>query len=269
MVIKIQSSNCLEYDEKKYVLIPEDFISATIEMNNNCLYLGLLVFLLFKCGNDGFVTMSIEYAITWLELNPQKFNGINQRLLDNLILLKQKGYINFDEEMVANLNWNWVTFFEVEVFKDNIINKSNRQCKLVPLYYDELQKIMKCNLRECLGKTSNDRLNINNLRLLWIFLYIRLKTNLLRGNKPEAYSEKNLILYDKLRVNRYVCEEALRILCNLKLIYRERYDDTCDIYCNYYKRSNGNLLAYGEEYYSKEIKKEIIRLEKDGDFWVW
>lgn len=229
-------------------------------------------YLSVKCGIDGTAMISLNHMASWSGRKPDKHKGkVNDRLLKSLSYISDIGYASFKDDP------SHATFAEVRFDKDAVddVCDESKKSRYAVLYVDEVDKIMSSDIIPSIDKESS------LLLLAYLKMIIPRRKNELyaeEGNArdrriryPEAYNARYIDIAEELNMSPRTVSNAADALKSLGIVYsesmpRERGDDGewytgHTLFCNFYKREGGNLLASGEGYYLNEIdnKKDMLR----------
>ena len=260
--------------EIKYFAIP-----ASIILNSNINDKRVTIFSYFSKRKDleNELLFSINHIVKWMGKQPNRHtNGINNKIIEIVSYLKDRGYLTFSEELNDSLI-------------DAIFNvsKVQQECDediFAIVYLDELKKIL---------NYQSDIFSNTDIILL-VFAYLRMKIYRRRNNltlqeinvdnkndhkydiesrrliSPDAYNCYYCEIAQELGLSNRIVSKAVEALKDLDLIYLEplpriKYDNKWrtdhTIFCNTYKREGSYLLATGEDYYLAEIKNKKKKLK--------
>lgn len=260
----------LEGDSSIYFRVPASII---LDREADEKRISAFSFFSIRRGMDNTLTFTINNMVKWLNRKPDRHSGgTNDKLLSETLRLSEAGYISLSGKL-GNTSEADMTFNMKKVSDE--CNESN----FAIIYLDELKKIMSYNDKGTDG-------------ILLVFAYLRMKI-IRRRNElfPEEISDKGMkhdiedrqsrnpdaydcYLYeiaDSLGLSARVVSKAIDALGEMKLIYSEQLPKTSyegkwqtnrTIFCNWYKREKGSLLASGDEYYLPEVKNKKKRLLK-------
>lgn len=237
-------------------------------------------------GLSGEVTFSINDIVTWsgkkTDRHPKGINEKVARIIDYLCEERYLGRISIPKHSsLVSTSFN--------------LDKVQQECdtkRFAVIYTDELAKIISCS--------ASLRDSYHNVDvILLVFAYLRMKIYRRRNrlfpeeinvqNKndyfldiearrmcmPEAYDDYFSDIAYELGLTDRAVSAAVTALNELGLIYSEalprikrideygnekwRTDRT--IFCNTYKREMQYLLAFGSDYYMREIRNKKIKLK--------
>lgn len=232
-----------------------------------------LSFFSIRRGMDNSLTFTINGMAKWLGRKPDRHSGgTNDKLISETKRLADNGYISLS----GNLGNTSEADMTLNLKK--ISDECSGDCFAV-IYLDELRKIL-----------SYDDKGVDAILLVFAWLRMRImrRRNKLfpeemsgngierdiekrKANKPDAYDCYLYEIAEPLGLSARVVSKAIDALKEMKLIYSEQLPKTSyngkwqtnrTIFCNWYKRENGSLLAYGEEYYMTEVKNKKKKLLK-------
>lgn len=268
----------IDFNSSAYFMIPSSII-----LNKNMGDKRITAFSFFstKRGLGCDLDFSLNRLVEWTGRKPDRHsNGINNKFADVIKCLIDNDYIEVSGE-IKNTSYT-EAFFKLE----NVVQECKHD-RFAVVYLDELKKIL--NYRNPNPKDSF----LNNDVLLLLFVYLRMmifrrRNKLLpeeinlenkcdheydirvrRMRSPDTYNDYYCEIAEKLGMSQRTVSKATEILKELKLIYSEQLPRTKHdekwttnhtIFCNYYKREGGYLLASGEEYYMSEINRKKKKL---------
>lgn len=248
----------------------------------------------FKGLNNQCV-FSIKSMLKWMNIKPCRTNqnGSNYRLLNIIKYFKNIGYIDYSsDEFESGIGISWKEAKLVTVNTNKINDDCTKQA-FITCYYDEVKKILDLNQQEIKLVLDYDKKhsNINNLKLLYLFMYCRY--NIIMRKNTVTFTKYGTMSYEeemRMKIKQYPeayncyykdiaydiglkiqdIDEGFKLLEYLKLIHCERlknirvdnddgeyiFKKNYAVITNYYKREKGMLLAYGSDYFSKEIRNK-------------
>lgn len=248
-------------------MIPCSIISAS---HINDKRVAVFSYFSLRRGLDYRVIFTINDIVKWIGKKPSRHaKGINAKIVDVIAYINNKGYISIDVDIDNSHDVDAVLNIET------ILNECDCE-RFAVVYVDELRKIMEF---EDDGFSSNET-------VLLVFAYLRMmiprRRNTFmpgdtdvesrRTSSPEAYDCYLSDIADYLGISKRMVSKSIDILEKLNLI---RYMDIpkinkngkwitrTTIFCNFYKREGGYLLASGKEYYEAEINSKKKKLKYD------
>lgn len=218
------------------------------------------------------IAFSINKLVLWCGFKPNPHHGmINDVFIEIIEKLNRNEYIKIDEDLLYSQSSKLIKAeFNIEKYFD-LIDKEH----FAMVYLDEIKKIMSYDF------STKNRV-MTNCNLLTVFSYLRYKI-VLRSTfsneeeNPEVYYRYYGDIGDEIRINPKVLSELFTILQDdLGIIYRRHikkqvlkngkkvWITTPTVFCNTYKRFNGNLLCSGEDYYLKEVRNHAKNIRSNS-----
>ena len=260
----------LEGDSSIYFRVPASII---LDKDSDERRISTFSFFSIRRGMDNSVTFTINGMAKWLNKKPDRHSGgTNDKLSIETTHLAEQGYISLSGKLGNTSEAD-------AVFN---LSKVSNECDgdyFSIIYLDELKKILSYDSK---GTDA----------ILLVFAYLRMKVMRRRNElfpeeisnkgmehdiksrqlkKPEAYDCFLYEIADDLGLSTRTVSNAVDALNEMRLIYSEQLPRTSNngkwqtnrtIFCNWYKRENGSLLASGEDYYLPEVKNKKIKLRK-------
>ena len=253
----------------RYINIPASLI---FDLQTDAKDLAAFTFLSVKRSVDDSVTFSLpDGLVKWNGFTPNRSaNKINQKFIESLEKLKEKGYIS---DITKSSSWYTLTFNSQKVYDEC------QEYSFAVLYVDEIEKVIQHR------NTDGDKyLNIPVLLFMLMFFRnsiirrpnkIRQKEDNVENRRllfPEAYNDKFVNISKKLGVPPRTVAKATSILEELGLIVTDRSYNvriandefrTQDIiFANPYKREGSYLLDDSPEYSRREIKNKEKKIQQ-------
>lgn len=268
----------LDSHSNKYIVIP----SSVILGSKSCEKL-VTVFSYFfiKRGLDDAVSSSVNMIAKWCGKTPNRGQrGVSAKLLAAVNKLNEDEFISISDSpsgasiVESNVNLSMITK----------LCQEDKE-RFATVYVDEILRIIRYD-----GLSSSNKILDNDV-LLRVFAYLRMMIYR-RKSDPSAtqYGDNderkvrttetyNCYIQDiaeELGLSPSIMSDAIAVLREMELIYFEplprlKYDDSMwrtghTIFCNWYKRENGYLVAEGSAYYEEEVKnrkKQLKFVHKD------
>lgn len=276
------SDNTLyEYDSKSkldgndgvYFRIPKEVI---INNDSNDMLITTFMFFAVRRGLDDKVMFNINWMVKWHGKNSDRHSrGINSKFVSAINRLCDLGYVSL-EDAIENIKM-CIAEFNTKKVKDEC-----DEDYFAIVYLDEYNKIMRYDTKSKY---------INNDVLLRVYAYLKMnirnRSNRLsneeacqdnpietrRIRRPEAMNLYYRDEAEELGISERAMSQAVKVLHELGLLYYEplprvkvdgKWRTNHTLVCNMYKRENGYLLSYGDDYYIREISNKKKLLMKIG-----
>ena len=263
----------LDSHSSKYIVIPSSVILDGKECEK---LVTVFSYFFIKRGLDDAVSSSINMIAKWCGKNPNRSQrGISAKLLDAVNKLNEDGFISVSDNpsganiVETNVNLGMITK----------LCQEDRE-RFATVYIDEVLKIVRYD-----GFGSSNK-TLDNDVLLHVFTYLRMMIYR-RKSDPSAtqYGDNderkvrttetyNCYIQDmaeELGLSPAIASDAIAVLRKMELIYFEplsrlKYDDSTwrtghTVFCNWYKRESGYLVAEGSAYYEEEVKNRKKQLK--------
>lgn len=246
----------------------EDIVIHTQDRIPDSKLIAAYVFFWKHSDKNNEIAFSINKLVSWCGFKPDPHHGmINDVFIEIIKKLIKNEYIKMDENLLRSQNSKLIKAeFNIEKYLD-LIDKEH----FAMVYLDEIKKIMSYNF------STKNRL-MTKCNLLTVFSYLRYKI-VLRSmfsneeENPEVYYRYYRDISDETGINPKILSELFTILQNdLGIIYRRHikkqvirngkkvWITTPTVFCNMYRRINGNLICSGEDYYLKEIRNHAKKI---------
>lgn len=263
----------LDSHSNKYIVIP----SSVILDSKNCEKLvTAFSYFFIKRGLDDAVSFSTNMIVKWCGKVPNRNpTGISTKLLAAVNKLNEDGFISISDSpsganiVEADINLSMITK----------LCQEDRE-RFATVYIDEILEIIRYDGLNPLNKI------LDNDVLLRVFAYLRMMIYR-RKSDPSAtqYGDNderkvrttetyNCYIQDmaeELGLSPAIASDAIAALREMELIYFEplprlKYDDSTwrtghTIFCNWYKRESGYLVAKGSKYYEEEVRNRKKQLK--------
>lgn len=234
-------------------------------------------FFSMRRGFDNTVTFTLNGMSKWLNKKPDRHaGGVNDRLRIETERLADNGYISVDGKIGNSTEADAV--FNV----DKVTDECDKNLFAV-IYLDELRKILEY---DDLVKCRDSML----LVFAWLRMRIMRRRNKLypeeinsdgtndtfkdidarKKKSPDAYDCWYCDIADEIGISDRVVSKCVDALMDIGLIYSEqlprtkrdgKWQTNHTVFCNFYKRENGMLLANGKKYYLEEISNKKKKLK--------
>lgn len=261
----------LDRTQSSYFVIPGNII-----MNNDMNDKRCTVFSYFSIrrGLDDNILYTVNDIVEWTNRTPNRHkNGINTKFIESIEQISECGVIHTLDKP------NRTSLSKARIYMDVISNEC-KENRFSTIYIDELNKIL--NYENPNPKDSFFNVDI----MILVFSYLRMmiprrKNRLMpednrdidkRKEKfPDAYDCYQNDIANDLNISQKSVSKAINALKELGLIYNEElpriqingaWHTPSTIFCNFYKRESGVLLAEGKRYYMEEIKNKKKKLLK-------
>lgn len=263
----------LDSRSSKYIVIPSSVILDGKECEK---LVTVFSYFFIKRGLDDMVSSSINMIAKWCGKNPNRSQrGISAKLLAAVNKLNEDGFISVSDNpsganiVETNVNLGMITK----------LCQEDRE-KFATVYIDEILKIVKYD-----GLSSSNK-TLDNDVLLHVFAYLRMMiyrrksdpsatqygdNDERRIRTTETYNCYIQDMAEELGLSPAIASDAIAVLREMELIYFEplprlKYDDSTwrtghTIFCNWYKRESGYLVAEGSTYYEEEVKNRKKQLK--------
>lgn len=267
-----------EYDDKVklegsssvYFRVPASII---LDKDSDDKRVSAFSFFSMRRGFDNTVTFTLNGMAKWLNKKPDRHSGgVNDKLGIETKRLADKGYISLDGK-IGNSSEADATFN---------VDKITEECDsswFAVIYLDELRKILEYR------QSGKDSIK-NSDSILLVFAWLRMKIMRRRSKlfpeevnvdgsndkykdidarkkkAPDAYDCYYYDIANEVGISARTVAKCVDALNDMGLIYSEQLPRTSKdgkwqtnhtVFCNYYKRENGMLLANGKKYYLEEI----------------
>lgn len=261
----------LDRMQSSYFVIPGNII-----MNNDMNDKRCTVFSYFSIrrGLDDYILYTVNDIVEWTNRTPNRHkNGINTKFIESIEHMSKRG-------MIHTLNKPNHTSLSKACIHMDVISNECKENRFATVYIDELNKIL--NYENPNPKDSFFNVDI----ILLVFSYLRMMIPK-RKNKfmpednrniderrmkfPDAYDCYQNDIANDLNISQKSVSKAIDALKEIGLIYHEelprvqrdgKWHTSSTIFCNFYKRESGMLLAEGKRYYMEEIKNKKNKLLK-------
>lgn len=268
----------LDSRSNKYIVIPSSVILDGKECEK---LVTVFSYFFIKRGLDDTVSSSINMIAKWCGKNPNRSQrGISAKLLAAVNKLNEDGFISVSDNpsganiVETNVNLGMITK----------LCQEDRE-RFATVYIDEILKIVRYD-----GLSSSNK-TLDNDVLLHVFAYLRMMiyrrksdpsatqygdNDERRVRTTETYNCYIQDMAEELGLSPAIASDAIAVLREMELIYFEplprlKYDDSTwrtghTIFCNWYKRESGYLVAEGSVYYEEEVrnrKKQLKFVPKD------
>lgn len=263
----------LDSHSSKYIVIPSSVILDGKECEK---LVTVFSYFFIKRGLDDTVSSSINMIAKWCGKNPNRSQrGISAKLLAAVNKLNEDGFISVSDNpsganiVETNVNLGMITK----------LCQEDRE-RFATVYIDEILKIVKYD-----GLSSSNK-TLDNDVLLHVFAYLRMMiyrrksdpsatqygdNDERRVRTTETYNCYIQDMAEELGLSPTIASDAITALREMELIYFEplprlKYDDSTwrtghTIFCNWYKRESGYLVAEGSTYYEEEVKNRKKQLK--------
>lgn len=263
----------LDSRSSKYIVIPSSVILDGKECEK---LVTVFSYFFIKRGLDDTVSSSINMIAKWCGKNPNRSQrGISAKLLAAVNKLNEDGFISVSDNpsganiVETNVNLGMITK----------LCQEDRE-RFATVYIDEILKIVKHD-----GLSSSNK-TLDNDVLLHVFAYLRMMiyrrksdpsatqygdNDERRVRTTETYNCYIQDMAEELGLSPAIASDAIAALREMELIYFEplprlKYDDSMwrtghTIFCNWYKRESGYLVAEGSTYYEEEVKNRKKQLK--------
>ena len=268
----------LDSHSSKYIVIPYSVILDGKECEK---LVTVFSYFFIKRGLDDTVSSSINMIAKWCGKNPNRSQrGISAKLLAAVNKLNEDGFISVSDNpsganiVETNVNLGMITK----------LCQEDRE-RFATVYIDEILKIVRYD-----GLSSSNK-TLDNDVLLHVFAYLRMMiyrrksdpsatqygdNDERRVRTTETYNCYIQDMAEELGLSPAIASDAIAALREMELIYFEplprlKYDDSMwrtghTVFCNWYKRESGYLVAEGSAYYEEEVrnrKKQLKFVPKD------
>lgn len=263
----------LDSRSSKYIVIPSSVILDGKECEK---LVTVFSYFFIKRGLDDTVSSSINMIAKWCGKNPNRSQrGISAKLLAAVNKLNEDGFISVSDNpsganiVETNVNLGMITK----------LCQENRE-RFATVYIDEILKIVRYD-----GFSSSNK-TLDNDVLLHVFAYLRMMiyrrksdpsatqygdNDERRIRTTETYNCYIQDMAEELGLSPAIASDAIAVLREMELIYFEplprlKYDDSMwrtghTIFCNWYKRESGYLVAEGSVYYEEEVRNRKKQLK--------
>lgn len=263
----------LDSRSSKYIVIPSSVILDGKECEK---LVTVFSYFFIKRGLDDTVSSSINMIAKWCGKNPNRSQrGISAKLLAAVNKLNEDGFISVSDNpsganiVETNVNLGMITK----------LCQEDRE-RFATVYIDEILKIVKYD-----GLSSSNK-TLDNDVLLHVFAYLRMMiyrrksdpsatqygdNDERRVRTTETYNCYIQDMAEELGLSPTIASDAITALREMELIYFEplprlKYDDSMwrtghTVFCNWYKRESGYLVAEGSAYYEEEVKNRKKQLK--------
>lgn len=263
----------LDSRSSKYIVIPSSVILDGKECEK---LVTVFSYFFIKRGLDDTVSSSINMIAKWCGKNPNRSQrGISAKLLAAVNKLNEDGFISVSDNpsganiVETNVNLGMITK----------LCQEDRE-RFATVYIDEILKIVKYD-----GLSSSNK-TLDNDVLLHVFAYLRMMiyrrksdpsatqygdNDERRVRTTETYNCYIQDMAEELWLSPAIVSDAITTLREMELIYFEplprlKYDDSMwrtghTVFCNWYKRESGYLVAEGSAYYEEEVKNRKKQLK--------
>jgi hypothetical protein len=263
----------LDSRSSKYIVIPSSVILDGKECEK---LVTVFSYFFIKRGLDDTVSSSINMIAKWCGKNPNRSQrGISAKLLAAVNKLNEDGFISVSDNpsganiVETNVNLGMITK----------LCQEDRE-RFATVYIDEILKIVKYD-----GLSSSNK-TLDNDVLLHVFAYLRMMiyrrksdpsatqygdNDERRVRTTETYNCYIQDMAEELGLSPAIVSDAITTLREMELIYFEplprlKYDDSMwrtghTVFCNWYKRESGYLVAEGSAYYEEEVKNRKKQLK--------
>lgn len=263
----------LDSRSSKYIVIPSSVILDGKECEK---LVTVFSYFFIKRGLDDMVSSSINMIAKWCGKNPNRSQrGISAKLLAAVNKLNEDGFISVSDNpsganiVETNVNLGMITK----------LCQEDRE-RFATVYIDEILKIVKYD-----GLSSSNK-TLDNDVLLHVFAYLRMMiyrrksdpsatqygdNDERRVRTTETYNCYIQDMAEELGLSPAIVSDAITTLREMELIYFEplprlKYDDSMwrtghTVFCNWYKRESGYLVAEGSAYYEEEVKNRKKQLK--------
>ena len=264
----------LKDSESKYIYIP---LSVIVDNKMDIKRVGIFSYLRIHAGLNDIIGFTVPDIVEWCGMKPNKrANKSNDKFLDTLNLLNDKGYLTYLTE-ISRSSYMKCTF--------------NTECQYnecsngyAVVYLDEIEKIMKYK-----KENSNDNI-LNNATMLLVFAYLRNKIkrrpNELKPEErssegikkrreklPDAFDSNINDIANEIGISVKTLSKIIDILeQELNLIVTDKAYRTKNknnefrtlptIFANAYKREDKYLLMTGGNYSREEIGLKAENMKK-------
>ena len=261
-----------EYDKYNDVVCDESGEPIWNSLGLGKRRLGVFLFLFCKMSYDMEIFISLKLLCRWLhkELNTHKTSAVTQDLIRLFGEYEKMGFVDIGEEVKTT------KIIDGKINKSKLDDMCNGKDRFAILYIDEIKKILNYD-----GEVQLDKIYV-----LLVFAYFRLVIPCQgdfygAAEIAEAFDIHYRQIEDELKLSERVISNAVAILIELGILYERRrspmikyfYEGNkkikkhiprTSIFCNVYKRKDGRLIGYGEDYYEEEIRKKIELLNGEG-----
>ena len=263
----------LDSRSNKYIVIPSSVILDGKECEK---LVTVFSYFFIKRGLDDTVSSSINMIAKWCGKNPNRSQrGISAKLLAAVNKLNEDGFISVSDNpsganiVETNVNLGMITK----------LCQEDRE-RFATVYIDEILKIVRYD-----GLSSSNK-TLDNDVLLHVFAYLRMMiyrrksdpsatqygdNDERRVRTTETYNCYIQDMAEELGLSPAIASDAIAALREMELIYFEplprlKYDDSTwrtghTIFCNWYKRESGYLVAKGSKYYEEEVRNRKKQLK--------
>lgn len=263
----------LDSRSNKYIVIPSSVILDGKECEK---LVTVFSYFFIKRGLDDTVSSSINMIAKWCGKNPNRSQrGISAKLLAAVNKLNEDGFISVSDNpsganiVETNVNLGMITK----------LCQEDRE-RFATVYIDEILKIVRYD-----GLSSSNK-TLDNDVLLHVFAYLRMMiyrrksdpsatqygdNDERRVRTTETYNCYIQDMAEELGLSPAIASDAIAALREMELIYFEplprlKYDDSTwrtghTIFCNWYKRESGYLVANGSKYYEEEVRNRKKQLK--------
>lgn len=274
-----------EYDDKVklegsssvYFRVPASII---LDKDSDDKRISAFSFFSMRRGFDNTVTFTLNGMARWLGKKPDRHSGgVNDKLCIETKRLAEKGYISLDGKVGNSSEADAV--FNVDKITDECDNNW-----FAVIYLDELRKILEYK------QSGKDAIK-NNDSILLVFAWLRMKImrrrnklfpeeinidgsndtvkdiNARKKKNPDAYDCYYYNIANDVGISTRTVAKCVDALMDMGLVYSEqlprtnrdgKWQTNHTVFCNYYKRENGMLLANGKRYYLEEVSNKKLKL---------
>lgn len=265
----------LDYPSGNYFAVPSSMILSN-EIGDK--RVTTFSFFSVRRGLDCKLSFSLNSLVQWAGRKPDRHkNGVNSKFLKSVQYMIDEGYLLVHGKITNS------TYADASFEMSRVSDECNNKGRFAIIYLDELNKILRY-------KNPNPKDTfLNSDVVLLVFSYLRMRifrrrnellpeeinidnknnhgydVEMRRISSPDVYSGYYCEIADDLGLTARAVSKAVDVLNDMKLIYYEslprvkndgKWKTTHTLFCNFYKREGGNLLAYGEDYYIPEIKRK-------------
>lgn len=262
-----------EYDKYNDIVCDENGEPIWNSLGLGKRRMGVFLYLFCKMSYDMEIFVSLKLLCDWLhkDVDVNRKNSGNQDLIRLFGEYEKMGLIDIDKDEIKVTK-----IVEGKVNKSKLDDMCNGKDRFAILYIDEIKKILDYD-----GEVQLDKWYV-----LLVFAYFRLMIPCQgdfygAAEIAEAFDIHYRQIEDEFKLSERIVSKAVAILVELGILYERRRSPVAkyfyegnkkvkkliprtSIFCNVYKRKDGRLIGYGEDYYEEEIKKKIEILNREG-----